>query len=279
MRRTFTITVNSAITLFLLIILTTAPVVAETFVVTSIANSGPGTLRQALQDAQNGDTITFDPAVFPPAAPATISLTRSLPALVQGNLVIDASDAGVVIDGSGITTPEACGVSISSNNNIIRGLQISDFSLACIRLNGGAQYNTIGGDRDIGAGLLGQGNLLTGSGTFGIALWSEGTSFNTIQGNFIGTDVSGTTVQGSFSGGIFLDGVDNNLVEDNLIGGYVDNGVNIGGVSKGHNTVRGNYIGINSSGMAIKERTSKPIGGVGSDRCEASDRQDIISSA
>jgi len=36
----------------------------ETIIVTSTADSGPGTLRQALLDAQDGDTITFAPAVF-----------------------------------------------------------------------------------------------------------------------------------------------------------------------------------------------------------------------
>ena len=239
--------------LVLLIALIIAPVVAQgsgkTFVVTSISDSGTGSLRQTLLDGQNGDTITFDPSVFSPTNPDTIALNSPLPALLQGNLVIDASDAGVVIDGSRITTPEAYGFSISSNNNTIRGLQIMGFTQACIGLSGSAQYNTIGGDRDTGTGLLGQGNLITGNGTFGIGLWGEGTSFNTIKGNFIGTDVSGTTVQGSFSGGVFLDGADYNLVEDNLIGGFVDNGVHLGSVSAGHNTVRGNYIGTNTSGV------------------------------
>jgi hypothetical protein len=36
----------------------------ETILVTSLADRGPGTLRQALLDAQPGDVITFDPAIF-----------------------------------------------------------------------------------------------------------------------------------------------------------------------------------------------------------------------
>jgi len=40
----------------------------ETIIVTSAADSGPGSLRQALLDAQDGDTITFDAVVFPPGA-------------------------------------------------------------------------------------------------------------------------------------------------------------------------------------------------------------------
>jgi len=220
-----------------------------TLVVNSTSDSGPGSLREAIENASPGDSITFDLSVFPPAASDTIFLTSELPRILQGNIVINASDAGVVLDGSMIITPEAYGLSISSNNNIIRGLQILYFSQAGIGLSGGAQYNTIGGDRDIGEGPLGQGNLISGDGTFGIGLWNNGTSFNTIQGNFIGTDVSGTIALGSFSGGIFSDGANYNLFVDNLIGGYVDNGVGIGSVSDGHNTVRGNYIGTDTSGM------------------------------
>ncbi len=221
-------------------------------IVNSTSDSGTGSLRYAITNASPGDSITFDISVFPPASPDTITLARQLPALVQGSLVIDASDAGVVIDGSMISRSETTGISISSNNNIIRGLHIKDFSQAGIALQGGVQNNTIGGDRNIGEGPSGQGNMITGTGTFGIALGtlgSEGTSYNTIQGNIIGTDVSGTVRVGRFSGGIFIEGANYNLIESNLIGGYVDNGVNIGSVNDGHNTVRGNYIGTDTSGV------------------------------
>jgi len=41
-------------------------------IVTSAADSGPGTLRRALEDARPGDSITFDPRIFPPNAPVTL---------------------------------------------------------------------------------------------------------------------------------------------------------------------------------------------------------------
>ena len=69
----------------------------KTVVVTSTADDGPGTLRQALVDAQRGDTITFDPVIFPPGAPATIYPTSSLPPVIQGDLTIDGSSAGVIL--------------------------------------------------------------------------------------------------------------------------------------------------------------------------------------
>ena len=51
----------------------------KTIVVTSAADSGPGTLRQALLDAENGDTIIFDATVFPPTNPTTIYVVSELP--------------------------------------------------------------------------------------------------------------------------------------------------------------------------------------------------------
>src|SRR3990172_7352999 len=149
----------------------------RTLLVSSTADSGLGTLRQAMQDARPYDVITFDPTVFPPDAPATISLSSGLPELTQGDITIDASDAGVILVGSNFTSPDPQhGLSISSNRNIIRGLQITGFSDAGIGLYGGAQHNVIGGDRSVGDGPLGQGNLISGNGNFGVGLWDEGRS-------------------------------------------------------------------------------------------------------
>jgi len=218
-------------------------------VVTSADDSGPGTLRQALLEAQEDDIITFDPTVFPPAAPVTISITSPLPPIFANHLMLDASNAGVVLDGSLLSGDWQAGLELQSCEGVtIRGLQIVGFSQAGIALSGGAQNNIIGGDRNIGEGPLGQGNLISGDGAFGIGLWDEGTSFNTIQGNFIGTDLSGTTERGGLRDGIHSNGASYNLVVDNLIGGY-ETGVYLCCVSEGHNTVRGNYIGTNASGM------------------------------
>ncbi|MBP7691077.1 MAG: hypothetical protein KA764_04140, partial [Anaerolineales bacterium] len=72
---------------------------AATRTVTSAADSGPGTLRQALLDAGPGDLITFSPAAFPPGTPAVIPLLSPLPAITQNALTLDASNAGVILEG------------------------------------------------------------------------------------------------------------------------------------------------------------------------------------
>ena len=63
-------------------------------VVTSTANSGAGTLRQAMLDANTDgvvNTIIFDPAVFPSASPASINLTPALPVMSGAGDTIDAA--------------------------------------------------------------------------------------------------------------------------------------------------------------------------------------------
>ncbi len=52
-----------------------------TTIVTNPADSGPGTLRQALLDAQEGDTITFDPTVC--SRPAFQPPSLSTPAYLK----------------------------------------------------------------------------------------------------------------------------------------------------------------------------------------------------
>ena len=217
-----------------------------TITVTSAADGGPGTLRRALFNANPGDIITFDPKVFPPNIPTTITLTRQLPDLTQGNLTIDASNAGVILDGSEITDPGFhYGINILSNSNTIRGLQIVGFAEAGIALEGGASDNLIGGDRGIGSGPLGQGNLISGNGNFGIVMYD--TSHNTIQGNYVGINLDGTETWGHTRDGINFNGA-YNVITDNVIGGSNRSGINLCCVADGHNTVTANFIGTDANG-------------------------------
>ena len=213
--------------------------VPVTITVTSAADDGPGTLRRALFFADPGDIITFDPEVFPPNTPTTITLTSGLPELSQGSLTIDASNAGVILDGSEMIDPKfQYGLHILSNGNTIRGLQIVGFPFAGIALERGASHNLIGGDRGIGTGPQGQGNRISGNGSIGIGVWDEGTSFNTIQGNSIFRHTRD---------GIHSNGASYNLIRDNVIGRN-GSGIYLSFVADGHNTVTANFIGTDASG-------------------------------
>ena len=221
----------------------TLQVTGETIVISSTADSGPGTLRQALLDAESGDIITFDAAVFPPSASATIYLGNELPSVSQGNLTIDGSNAGVILDGSNIGEDFVPGLQIISDGNAVRGLQFVNFAPgAGISLSGGAQHNLIGGDRRIGSGPVGQGNLVS-RGDIGICLGGDGTSFNTITGNLIGTDASGADDWGNSGSGMWIeDGANHNTIGPDNIIAYNQYGITVRDSNSLGNTITQNSI-------------------------------------
>lgn len=79
------------------------PAHGATFVVLNTNNSGPGSFSDAIIQANGSpgnDTITFDPAVFPPGAPAAIQPASQLPYVdAAEGVTIDGTGAGVVLDG------------------------------------------------------------------------------------------------------------------------------------------------------------------------------------
>ena len=187
----------------------------KTIVVTSMEDSGEGTLRQAMLDAQPGDTITFDTTVFTPAAVGMISLESALPTLRQGFVTLDASGASVVLDGSHAGGDWTPGFEIVSDYNVVKGFGIMFFSGPGILLNPEARFNIIGGAREVGLVPLGEGNFISQN-SDGIAIWG---SDNVITGNLIGVDNRGTVGLGNRSPGIFLEeNASNNLIgPDNVI--------------------------------------------------------------
>jgi hypothetical protein len=214
---------------------------SKTIIVTSTADSGPGTLRQALLDAQSYETITFDSNVFPPSNPTTIQLTSGLREITQGYLTIDASNAGVILDGSKAGGEWTPAIDLNSEHNVIRGLQVIHFTGAGIVLNTYAKFNTVGGDRKVGAGPLGQGNLLSDNAN---GAFFRGAMGNTIVGNLIGTDVSGTSPFGNRFGGIFLnEGAKQNVLgPDNTIAYNGQPGIEIESANSFGNTITQNSL-------------------------------------
>ena len=157
------------------------------WIINSTASEGSGSLQQAVSQAGSGDIIAFDPSVFDPYAPATIFLTEPL-YLGAGGVTIDASNAGVVLDGS--MGPET-GILIQSSDNRVYGLKLTNFSEAGIVVDGEedpekTMHNIIGGDHENGVGPYGQGNCLVANGD-GISI-QRGASENTVTGNLIGME-------------------------------------------------------------------------------------------
>ena len=206
--------------------------------VTNSADSGAGTLRSCLQSAQIGDTITFDPKVFSPENPITITLASGLPILNQGNLTIDASNAGVIIDGSG-TPKDTMGLSVYSDNNVIKGLQIVNFPGAGLIISGA--NNVIGGNQ-----YQGDGNVISGSGFCDV--YFKLASGNTIIGNYIGTDATGR-VKLSNTAYFWIISIEGSSANNRIEGNVITGGVRIGDIGSSYNEVIGNFIGVDATGI------------------------------
>jgi Right handed beta helix region len=219
----------------------------STRTVTSTADAGAGTLRQALIEAVSGDTILFSPAVFLPGSPAAIALQSGLPAVTQDSLTIDAGDAGVILDGASASGDMTPGLLVQGSGAIVRGLQIVNFSGCGIELGG--QNATVGGDREIGAGPLGQGNLVSGNKHGGVCIF-DGGSGNTVAGNLIGVDVTGMSAWLSQGDGVHINGGHDNVIEDNVVASEAASGIKLCcSPNSAYNTVRDNRVGVAIDGQ------------------------------
>lgn len=213
------------------------------------------TLRCALLHANRRDTIRFDPAVFPPAAPATIRLTTALPALEQGEITIDGDGAGVIVDGSNLPVGTS-GLVIRSDGNRVAHLQIVNMPLYGIVLAG--NDNVIGATLplvsavipDISGPPAAPVNLISGNGSAGI--WIDGHR-NHVLGNYIGTTASGLAAHPNGVGVLLVGGTANRIgagADDhgNLISGNRASGVEVHGDLTQNNRIEGNYVGANGTG-------------------------------
>lgn len=219
----------------------------DTIIVTNAEDNGPGTLREAVQEANPGDIITFNLAVFPSDNPKTIYLQSALPGIIQGSVTIDAKTSGVILDGSNIPPGWESAIQVFSNNNIVRGLTLINFSGAAIQISGG-QDNLI------------EGNIV-GNSDIGIGLWGENTSGNQITANYLGVMADRVTPQGNTSAGIIvMEGAHNNLIgPDNQIA-YNGNGVQIFLEGSVGNTIFKNSIHDNTmAGIGGNNNLSAPI--------------------
>jgi hypothetical protein len=210
---------------------------ATTFTVTTTADSGPGSLRQAILDANPNpgtDTITFN---IPGAGPYTIQPLSPLP---------DITDP-VVIDG--YTQPGA------SPNALAHG----DNAVLMIELDGSQAREYFAHGLHITAGNSTVRGLVINRWSY-TGVFLDGSGGNAVEGNFIGTDVSGTVAQGNGFGvspaGYPGSGI---LVKDstgNRIGGPVPSARNV--VSGNHfgmlawfggrNVIEGNFFGTGVTG-------------------------------
>jgi hypothetical protein len=166
----------------------------QNFAVTNTNDSGVGSLRWAIENANStagSDTVTFN---IPGAGVQTIRPLSPLPEITDAIIIDGTTQPGysgsplIELDGSQAGT-SAVGLVISAGNSTVKGLVINRFRT-------------------------------------GIDLLGDGT--NLIQGNYIGTDATGTVALGNNAGISIFNGV-NNVVRDNLISGNIGTAVSFFG--------------------------------------------------
>jgi uncharacterized repeat protein (TIGR01451 family) len=210
---------------------------AGTYTVTNTASSGPGSLRQAILDANSGTcpspcTIQFNiPGPAGPGGVHVIQPNSKLPWITASNVTIDGgtqttfggdtNPAGpeIVLDGS-LTGMLTEGIVSDGNFNVIRGLVVNRFA------------------------------EITGSG-FAIVINGDN---NVVAGNYVGTDAAGASASPNYAG-ITVFGANNTIggasaADRNVVSGNRTHGVHLNGAGATGNVVKGNYLGTNAAGTA-----------------------------
>lgn len=229
------------------------PSMTHEYVVTSAADSGEGTLRYALEHLQPNTIVTFDTTVFAPKKPETIALESALPEINADFLTLDASNAGVILDGSHLS--DGNGLTVRASYCTVMGLQILNFPGNGIQGNG--NWNQYGGSRAIGKGPLGQGNLLSGNGICGVV---TGGWYTIVLGNLVGTDITGVNAFPNYDGifvtdwGFYVTIGSTNPDERNIASG--NNSINMDSWGD-HTQIIGNIIGLDITGTKVVKYDSE----------------------
>ncbi|MEZ5658191.1 MAG: DUF4347 domain-containing protein [Burkholderiaceae bacterium] len=229
-----------------------------TYTVTTTNDDGPGSLRQAINDANTNpgaDTIEFsisDPlvgglhtiAVVGPPNFALPAITDTV--MIDGSSEPDFVDSPVIrITGPGSLTGLALGA--GSDGSTIRGLIIENFVDGIVISD--STGNVIGGATSA------ERNIISGNSNDAIRIDGESADGNAIQANWIGVSADGSTSIGNGGAGIsVVNGSDANAIggpgeAGNWIAGAGLSGIEIDGISSG-NLIQGNRIGTDLAGSA-----------------------------
>jgi len=240
-----------------------------------VCNAADCTLREAINAANAGDTISFNipgSGVHTINATSGYSITKAV--TIDGGTqpgfagvpLIELNGAGA---GAGVN-----GFAVNAPNVIIRGFIVNRFPGYAISFDSlgndtvqscyigtnatgtAASANVAGGIRinapniTIGGNTSGAGNLISGNKGNGIDVFVGNA---TIQGNFIGSNSAGATKVSNASG-VVIRGAANNIIGGttigarNLISGNAEAGVRILDAGATNNLVQGNFIGTDATG-------------------------------
>jgi uncharacterized repeat protein (TIGR01451 family) len=204
--------------------------------VTTTADSGPGSLRDAIATYNGGGCVIPCTIEFGSTGTGNIVLSTALPPVTGGQLTIDGfTGTGAQPNTNSFSQPlnSVITVSLDGNNAVAFGLIIQSANTTIKGL----------GFRNFNFGGLGE------------AIKIDGVSGCTIAGNYIGTDNAGAADEGNYSGIIINGaGATGNKIGGstdgarNLISGNVTNGITI--INANNNEISTNFIGTDATGSA-----------------------------
>jgi hypothetical protein len=221
--------------LFVLVMLLATSASAATFTVINTLDSGAGSLRQAIIDANTAagvDTISF---AIPGSGLHTISPATNLPN-ITGAVIID----GYSQSGSSVNT-------LSLGDNAVLQIELNGASVS-----GGTGLNFTAA---VNAGEV-KGLLMT---KWNNAILFNGATNITVDGNFFGTNAAGSATSFATANGsafFILNNATGNTVGGaaaaarNLISGGTTAGITLGNSGTANNIIQNNYIGTNAAGTA-----------------------------
>jgi uncharacterized repeat protein (TIGR01451 family) len=254
-------------------------------VVTNTADSGPGSLRQAMFAANLGlnAVITFN---IPGAGVHTILPASPLPDITTPMIIDGTSQPGyagqplIVIDGTNAGAGSVDGLHIKGGGTTVEGLDIDHFSRYGIFMEIGG-FNVIRADyigvdptgtvaapngnhgifitnsasNTIGGPSVADRNLISGNKGDGLQVLFGGPASASknqlIENNYIGTDLTGTEPIGNNAGGLdFFAPTDHNQILNNLISANGGSGIAYFGKDSTDNLIQGNLIGTDVTGTA-----------------------------
>lgn len=273
---------------FAVALLTSMFVNAATFTVINTNDSGAGSFRQAILDANanvGADVIVFTipgtgvhtitpasawPQITDPVTidgytqPGSSAGTNAFPlainahptielAGVQSQLNVGSTATGTVIRGL-IISGAGDTIVVNATNVKIQGNFIGTNAAGTARVSTsgfGIRHN-VGDNLMIGGPNAADRNLLAGGQAGGAIIgFSPASSGTLIQGNFIGSDITGTTGFGGVGNPVGLDNVNNAQVLNNLISGNAGGGLDTATVSPDFGLlIRGNLIGTQADGTS-----------------------------
>ncbi|HYO09768.1 MAG TPA: hypothetical protein VER17_12420 [Tepidisphaeraceae bacterium] len=252
----------------------------STYTVTNTNDSGAGSLRQAILDANKttaADTINFKIG----SGSKTIAPKSKLPGVEQTATIDATTQPGFsgkpLIEISGAGAGSSDGLKLIGSGITVKGLIINRFKGSGIFVynKGGAKItgNWIGvdssGTGDAGNGAHGiivqspnntiggttaaERNVISGNTKAGVFLYNGSAHHNKIQGNYCGTDYTGSKAIANHNG-VQINGGADNLVGGttagarNVCSGNIHDGVLIVSYGSKNNTVQGNYLGTDATG-------------------------------